>query len=331
VLDRVDYHKPRRPRRGIGIAVAIKSAGAAHRSDATIRIRSGSAVVETGVTEIGQSTRTVMSQIAAEVLRVDLSCVDVADIDTGATPFDSGTHASCGLTVSGLAVREAAEKARDAVLEFAAAKIGCNRAGLDFEGFKVMHGAGCYSLADLLDRSGLADDTEFCGTASRQTGGAPLFWMPSWTAAEVEVDTETGAYRVLRLVTAVDVGKAINPQRCKSQAEGGAVQGFGQAMFEHLSYGSEMPHNAEPLKYRVPRLSDVPAQFDAIVFEQGHGPGPYGAKGVGEAGNLAIPAAIANAIADAVGARVTDLPITADKVLAALVATPLAVGPARRL
>jgi CO/xanthine dehydrogenase Mo-binding subunit len=142
--------------------------------------------------------------------------------------------------------------------------------------------------------------------------------MPSWTAAEVEVDIETGLYKVLRLVTAVDVGKAINPQRCLSQAEGAAVQGLGQAMFEQLSYSGQTWPNAEPLRYRAPRIADVPKQFEALVLEQEHGPGPFGAKGVGEAGNLTTPAAIANAIADATGARVTDLPLTSDKVLRAI-------------
>jgi CO/xanthine dehydrogenase Mo-binding subunit len=142
--------------------------------------------------------------------------------------------------------------------------------------------------------------------------------MPSWTAVEVEVDAETGAVRVTDLVTAVEVGTAINPERCRSQAEGAAVQGLGQALFESLDYSGERPTNAEPLRYRVPRMRDLPPHFETIVLEQGLGPGPYGAKGVGEAGNLTIPAAVANAVADAVGARVTDLPITPEKVLATI-------------
>jgi CO/xanthine dehydrogenase Mo-binding subunit len=134
----------------------------------------------------------------------------------------------------------------------------------------------------------------------------------------VEVDVETGALRLTDLVTAVEVGTAINPGRCRSQAEGAAVQGLGQALFESLDYSGDLPANAEPLRYRVPRLRDLPARFETIVLEHGLGPGPFGAKGVGEAGNLTIPAAIANAVADAVGARVTDLPITPEKVLAAI-------------
>jgi CO/xanthine dehydrogenase Mo-binding subunit len=315
VADRIGYAKLRQPGRGVGLAVAIKSAGAAHRSDASVRIcGSGSVVAAAGVSEIGQSTRTVISQIVAEALRVDPACITVGDIDTDATPFDSGTHASCGVTVSGLAVEEAAQKARAAVLAFAAAKLGCLPAELDFRNLVVSHGDAHYPLATLLTGSQMAIETEFRGESSKQTSGGALFWMPSWTAAEVEVDAETGVYRVLRLVTAVDAGKAINPQRCQSQAEGGAVQGLGQALFEHLTYAHDAPLNADPLRYRVPRIADVPANFDALVLEHGQGPGPYGSKGIGEAGNLTIPAAVANAIADAIGVRVTDLPISPETV-----------------
>ena len=282
-------------------------------------VGSGRAIVATGVTEIGQNTRTAASQIAAEVLCIPPEHVTVENIDTNTTPFDTGTHASCGVTVSGIAVREAAENARNAVLRYAATKLGCEPGELDFRDFEIVLSDGDRRpLAALLSSDGLSPETEFRGEGSRETPGGAFFWMPSWTAAEVEVDAETGHYKVLQLVTAIDAGKAVNPQRCQSQAEGAAIQGLGQAMFENLAYVGEAPLNAEPLKYRVPRLSDVPERFDALVLEQGMGPGPFGAKGVGEAGNLTTPAAIANAIADAVGARVSDLPLTPDKVHSAL-------------
>lgn len=320
VAERIGYGKPRRAGRGIGIAVAMKGAGASHRADASTQIfAEGRVEIAAGVTEIGQSSRTVLTQIAAEVLRVPPDRITVVDIDTGTTPYDAGTHASCGITVGGLAMREAAENARNTVLAFAAGILGCRPGELAFENFNVWHGATCHSLEALVaKRESAADPPAFRGEGSKQTPGGSFFWMPSWTAVEVEVDAETGAYKVLRLVTAVDVGKAINPQRCLSQAEGAAVQGLGQAMFEQLSYAGSASPNAEPLRYRAPRMSDVPAQFETLVFEQGHGPGPFGAKGVGEAGNLTTPAAIANAIADAVGARVTDLPLTPDKILKAI-------------
>jgi CO/xanthine dehydrogenase Mo-binding subunit len=219
------------------------------------------------------------------------------------------------VTVSGLAVRNAADQARTRVLEFAADLLQCSPADLDFRDFEIRRGDARHALANLAKQRGLDTDAVFAGEASIQGGSG---WMPVWTAAEVEVDVETGAFKVLRIVNAVDAGRAINPQRCISQVEGGAVQGLGQALFEHLAYSQGLPANATPLKYRVPRISDLPPRFDTLILEQGGGPGPFGAKGLGESGNLTIPAAIANAIADAVGARVTDLPLTPDRVFNAL-------------
>ena len=311
------------PGRGIGFAVAVKSAAGGHSGHARVRILPcGAARIATGVSEIGQSTRTVMTQVAAEVLGLMPEQVEVEDIDTLTTPFDSGTHASSGVAVSGIAMRDAAEIARDALLGFAAGVLGCPQRDLEFRDGKVIQAATAFTVADLLALGGEASPGEFTGASSKQTSG-PFFWMPSWTAAEVEVDRETGVFKVLQLVNAVEVGTAINPQRCISQSEGAAVQGLGQALFEEISYADDMPLNAEPLKYRVSRSSDVPPSFETVLLEQGHGPGPFGAKGVGEAGNLTIPAAIANAIHDAVGARVTDLPITPERVLQAIKAVSI--------
>jgi CO/xanthine dehydrogenase Mo-binding subunit len=215
-------------------------------------------------------------------------------------------------------MRQAAENVRASVLGFAATTLGYAAGELTWDGFGVKRAEERHELADLLRRAQLSPDTEFRGGGSTQTPNRSIFWMPSWTAVEVEVDAETGAVSVIDLVTAVEVGTAINPERCRSQAEGGAVQGLGQALFESLDYSGDRPANAEPLRYRVPRMRDLPPHFETIVLEHGLGPGPFGAKGVGEAGNLTIPAAIANAVADAVGARVTELPITPEKVLAAI-------------
>ncbi len=311
--------RKRRPGRGVGLAVAIKSSGAGHRSDATVRIiGSGRVAIGSGVTEIGQSTGIAMVQIVAEVLGISPDVIQTVDTDTDHTPYDSGTHASTGVTVAGLSMRQAAEHARSLVLNFAAGILGCAVDELNWYGFGVKRLEERHELADLLRRAQLSLDAEFRGVGSTETPNRSIFWMPSWTAAEVEVDAETGAVRVTDLVTAVEVGTAINTERCRSQAEGAAVQGLGQALFENLDYSGDRPVNAEPLRYRVPRMLDIPPRFETIVLEHGLGPGPYGAKGVGEAGGLTIPAAIANAVADAVGARVTDLPITPEKVLAAI-------------
>lgn len=305
--------------RGIGFAVACKGGGSSHRADARVEIHpTGDVTLAAGVTEIGQNTRTILTQIAAEVLGVDPVRIKVVNIDTHATPFDSGTHASNGATVAGLAVRDAATKAAAEVLLFAARQLKCGVEELSFRQMRILHGASSYLLGDLVDPQAQDDHPSFSGAASIQTPGGSLFWMPIWTAAEVEVDEETGIVRLTRLINAADVGRAINPQRCVSQIEGAAAQGLGQALFEDITYRDGQPLTATPLTYRMPRLADIPADFETIILEQGRGPGPFGAKGVGESGNLTIPAAIANAIADAVGARMTTLPMTPDKILRAI-------------
>jgi CO/xanthine dehydrogenase Mo-binding subunit len=130
--------------------------------------------------------------------------------------------------------------------------------------------------------------------------------MPCWCGAEVEVDGETGIVKVLRLVVAIDAGVAIHPAQCHGQALGAAVQGLGQAFTEDASCLGTAEPTLTPLRYRVPFAGDVP-KIEILILEQGRGPGPFGSKGVGEAGNLPVPAAIANAIVDACGARLTDL------------------------
>jgi CO/xanthine dehydrogenase Mo-binding subunit len=122
---------------------------------------------------------------------------------------------------------------------------------------------------------------------------------------------------VMRLVAAADSGTSINALACRGQVEGAVLQAYGQSLFEELRYDGANPVNATPLAYRVPLATDLPLHFEGFVVEHG-GPGPFGAKGIGEAGMLGIAAAIANAIDDAVGARLTEIPFTPERVLAAI-------------
>ena len=146
-----------------------------------------------------------------------------------------------------------------------------------------------------------------------------VFWEIGWGAAEVEVDPDTGLVKVLKLVASGDTGRSINPLVCKGQEDGAAVQGYGQALFERMiynDYGDLL--NIDPLIYRVPLAEDLPTEFVTITQQQGHGPGPFGAKGAGEGTILPVASAIANAIEDAVGVRITELPITPERVLEAI-------------
>jgi CO/xanthine dehydrogenase Mo-binding subunit len=143
-------------------------------------------------------------------------------------------------------------------------------------------------------------------------------WEIGWGGAEVEVDEETGRVTVKKLVVSGDAGRAIHKDACRGQDEGAAIMGLGQALFETMRYEGATLANIAAAKYRVPLASDLPETFRAVTQEQGHGPGPFGAKGMGEGGGIPVAPAVANAIARATGVRIRDLPLTPERVWRAL-------------
>ena len=144
------------------------------------------------------------------------------------------------------------------------------------------------------------------------------FWFLGAGAAEVEVDRETGKLRILKYVTAVDVGKAINPLGCKQQLAGAAITGLGQALFEEMVFDSGQLVNPNLVDYIIPALGDMPDVIESIPVEVPHKDGPFGAKGIGETSLIPVAPAIANAVFDAAGVRIKELPITSEKIFLAL-------------
>jgi CO/xanthine dehydrogenase Mo-binding subunit len=161
----------------------------------------------------------------------------------------------------------------------------------------------------------------FFRTSTKQASGetqTSVFWSIGAAAAEVEVDRQTGQVRVVRYATAADVGKALNPLFCRQQLRGGAITGIGLALMEQLVYQDGLLINPNFLDYNLPRFLDVPEEIIPILIEHPHPDGPYGAKGLGETALIPAPPAIANAIEDAVGVRINDLPITPERVFQAM-------------
>jgi CO/xanthine dehydrogenase Mo-binding subunit len=144
------------------------------------------------------------------------------------------------------------------------------------------------------------------------------YWFPSATAAEVEVDTETGQVKILQLWSVGDTGTAINPSHCEQQLQSAAIMHMGLSMFEEMIFDEGQLINGSLLDYQVPSINDMPEFIRPIVVQVPHEDGPFGAKGAGETGALTVAPAIANAIHDAVGVRIRDLPITPERVLRAL-------------
>jgi CO/xanthine dehydrogenase Mo-binding subunit len=317
----VGWEEPKGEWTGRGVAVGLLAAGAHPVSRANVRMEAdGSVEVNVGTTEMGQGARTVMAQIAAQELALDVERVTVQGADTRFTPYDRSTGASRSTTLAGLAVQRAAADLRERLLDTAAAAWGVGRAGLE-AGDGGVRGAGHRaSYAELVaERFGFAGG-ELVGEGEvrpEQGSGSyaegPVFWEVCVAAAEVGVDPETGRVSVERVATIADVGKAINPLLVERQDEGAVLQGVGMALFEEMVYRDGFLTNDTLLDYRVPRVEDMPARMEGIVVENADGPGPYGAKGCGEGAQAATPAAIATALADA-GVQMTELPFTPERV-----------------
>lgn len=316
-------------KRGVGSAAAFKDGGGEPRvARARIKMTTqGRVSISTSGIDMGQGSVTAMCQIAAEALRVPVSWVSHTSISTEHSPFDVGTYASSAIALIGGALVDGADNIRAQVLDISAGILGIPVAELTFDNdWTVSHAAERHSLAQILLK-------HFGGTGYELEGEgkfivpadaiAPLkskrmFWMPCWSHAQVEVDIETGCCKILSLDVAIDAGRAINPASAHGQVKGGALQALGHALFEGLVYDGDVPANGTPWSYRAPFVTDLPEQFTSHLEEHGMGPGPFGSKGIGEAPVLGIAAAVANAVEDAVGVRITTLPITPEKILRAL-------------
>lgn len=318
----VGWGQPRTEWRGRGISVGLLAAGAHPVSTATVRMGAdGGVAVLVGTTEVGQGARTVMAQIAADVLRAPVDRVVVRGTDTRYTPYDRSTGASRSTTVAGTAVQRAAQAVLDALTETASIVLEAPPSMLRLEEGAIASGSRSVTHQDLVrERFGFAGG-ELVGHGRVQPEGGtgsyaegPVFWEVCVAGAEVEVDSETGVVRVLRTSSVADVGKAINPQLVMGQDEGATLQGIGNALFEEMCYTPDgILLNDTLLDYRIPSFEDVPAAMNCAIVENGDGPGPFGAKGCGEGALAAIPSAIVNALADA-GVPMNILPLTPERV-----------------
>ncbi len=314
--------------RGRGLAVGLKDAGGTgNHAQAVIKVtQGGEAIVSAAVVEIGQGAGATLCRIAAETLGIPAENVVYASIDTDHTPPDNGTHVSCGTTVTGLAVEQAAREVRRQIIDFVSDRLECDAAAVVLDGWAARIGNHVHPLEPMIRAWYGGIGWEFIGRGAFKEpydSTAPLraksmAWMPCWSGAEVSVDRDTGQVSLHRLVVGADAGRAVSRQACQGQIEGAAIQALSQAMFEELRYDSPVPENATPRSYRVAQTPDLPLDFQSFVAEHGLGRGPGQLKGIGEAGILGIAASIANAIEDATGARLTSLPFTPEKVLAAL-------------
>ncbi|MCX5799270.1 MAG: molybdopterin-dependent oxidoreductase [Proteobacteria bacterium] len=323
--------------RGVGMASLIHVGGGArvYKSDGCGTIIKmddfGKVDVFTGSTDIGQGSETIIAQIVAEVLGISIDDVNVVNNDTDVCPWDVGAHASRTTFVAGNSALGAAKKIKAQILEVAAKLLEEDPASLDIKNGvvfstknnekntplgkalrKVHYTAGGKMLMAeyFYDPANENFDKEFKGNLS-------VSYAYGTHGVEVEVDKETGQVKILNYIAAHDVGKAINPLLLEGQIYGGGLQGIGYALGEKMIYEKGRLMNGNFLDYKMPTAKDVPP-VQAVIIESDEQDGPFGAKGIGEPGLVPTAPAIANAIYDAVGVRIKDLPITPEKILKAL-------------
>jgi CO/xanthine dehydrogenase Mo-binding subunit len=318
-------------KRGIGIGCmwyGIGNTGLPNPSAAFVEVHSDCSVtVLTGCADIGQGSNTVLAQITAETLGLDYEDVYVISADTGVTPEAGATSASRQTYISGNACRKAAEMARETIVEVAAGLLNVPKGEIVLENKKAYSKndpdksiamseimAECAKKGILIVGSGYfnPDTTGLCPNTME---GRPYATYAFAThVAEVEVNTGTGEVKVLRIIAAHDVGKAINPKLVEGQIEGGCMMGAGYALLEELELKNGKIQNPNFSTYLIYTAKDVP-EIHSIIMEEEEPTGPYGAKGVGEPALIPTAPAIINAINNAIGIRFTEIPVTQERLI----------------
>ena len=312
-----------RRRRGIGMVIEVSISGTGglagfqEKGTAIVKLtEDGSVNITCGATDLGTGVKTAIAQICAELLQVPPDKIDVSFGDTDASPFDIGSHGNRTLFVPGLAVREAALELCKKLTDYAAKMLECDPAKVVLKDGRLHVGSDrSLSISEVVNH-GHFNNLEFIAVGVAPVANAAGFGAQF---AEVEVDTETGEVQVLRVVSAQDVGRAINPMIVAGQIEGGVFHGLAQALAEEMVVDRQtgQPLNPNFMDYKFLTAADVP-NFEAILVQPVDPNGPFGVKGVAQNSTSMAPAAIANAVADAIGAHIHELPITPERVLAAL-------------
>ncbi len=321
-----------RPNKALGVACGIFACGGFSTSAVVRMNMDGTATVATGAMDMGQGLRTVMGQIAAEVLGLASEDVTVITGDTDATPFDVGIFGDRGTHTAGLAVQLASEDARQQILESAAHVLGVNNLeNLELRDRKVsvIDAPGRFlNLREILGGGQYKKGGPVIGKASinpsetpfdpKIVQGAASRMFSTYTfathIAEVEVDPQTGIVKVHKVFAVHDCGTIINPDGLKGQIIGGLATGLGYALYEDVIIENGQVQNPSFLECRPPASVDMPDVEFATVEEYDR-KGPFGAKGVGNVSVINMAPAIANAVERITGVRVRSLPITADKIL----------------
>jgi CO/xanthine dehydrogenase Mo-binding subunit len=318
--DAAGWGSPKPKNVGRGIAVGERPPGGGIGNASVAFQPDGTIVLGTPIFDQGSGTYTIIQQVVSEELAVPLDRITVEVWNTDAVRFDSGVAGSWAARVNTGAVFDAVEAARKELLEFVANRLEWPVDSLTLAGDEVRSSTLGESVRwqDLLREHGEPIE----GKVTHMAGFGGLSHVTCFCAqvAEVEVDPETGEIKLLGLTTAHDVGRVLNPGGHQGQINGGIIAGLGYALMEELLVEDGRVTNVTLGDYKLPSIADLPPLKTVLVQATGEhsGVGPYNIKAIGEVPTTPVAPAIANAIYDAVGVRVRELPLTAQKVYAGL-------------
>lgn len=312
--------------RGRGMALSLRhgsQGGGRAYALATLDAR-GIVTIQHNAPEIGQGTHNLFSVIAAQTLDMPQAEIRVRAPDTAVSLPFAGVSAQRTTMQMGHAVHNACGKLKEELLSLAAQAKGGQPAEWQLIQGRLCWGETSFAIGDVIRTIGRGGVLKAVGYHSvppmvKDSAFSGMdHWAPSGAAVELEVDRATGELRILGYAVIADAGKAIHYPSAKAQVDGGAVMGFGHALFEEAVYQDGQFQNGDPFQYRLPLMNDIPENFYSSMLEKGDGPGPFGSKGMAQTSIVTVAPAIGNAIYDALGVRVRSLPITPEKILRAM-------------
>ena len=303
--------------RGLGMAMSMQGSGISALDTASVSIKvndDGFYTLMIGATDMGTGCDTILSQMAAECLDCSMDEIIVHGVDTDVSPYDCGSYASSTTYVTGMAVMKTCETLRMKICEKGAKYLNCAVEDVEFDGEKVtnLKTGECITRAEIGNNVMCNNEDALSASEATSSPVSPPPFMVGM--AEVEVDKETGEVELLDYVAVVDCGTPVNPNLARVQTEGGIAQGIGMALYEDVVYNAKGKNYSNSfMQYKIPTRLDVGTI--RVDFKSSYEPtGPFGAKSIGEIVINTPSPAIANAVSNAVGVRIRELPITAEKI-----------------
>jgi 4-hydroxybenzoyl-CoA reductase subunit alpha len=338
--------RERQPGHGMGFAISSYMSGAGTaiywnempHSEVQIKVDRGGVTAYCGAMDIGQGSDSVLATIVAEELGLQPADVRLVTADTDTTPIDLGSYSSRVTFMAGNAAIEAARKMRGMIVEAAAAKMGCDTAGVEVGGGRI--GGFTFEEASVLAEArfgtltsaGSYTPPKLAGPYKGSGVGPSPAYSYSACVVDLDADARTGLVQVNKIWIAHDVGRAINPLLVEGQIEGSVYMGLGEALMEEQAFRKGLHKWPSMLEYKSPTFLDMP-EVESFIVETVDPEGPYGAKEAGQGPLLPIPPAVCSAIYDALGVWVDEVPVTPEKIVEALrrkeKGEPGRFGPAR--